>query len=81
MRPKCIVYCLAAICLVFGWNGVLLVEDVDAMIEAERTATCYTQEQLEILKEKILSFEHFMILAIVLSIVMSVCASLSKRCR
>ena len=80
MRPKCIVYCLAAICLIFGWNGVLLVEDVDAMIEAERTATCYTGQQLEVLKEKILYFEQFMILAIVLSIVMSVCASLSKRC-
>lgn len=80
MRPKCIVYCLAAICLIFGWNGVLLVEDVDAMIEAERTAACYTEHQLEILKEKILSFKQFMILAIVLSIVMSVCASLSKRC-
>ena len=52
MRPKCIVYCLAAICLIFGWNGVLLVEDVGAMIEAERTATCYTEHQLETLKEK-----------------------------
>ena len=81
MRPKCIVYCLAAICLVFGWNGVLLVEDVDAMIEAERTAECYTEEKLAILKQKLVSFREFMILAVVLSVVMSVCAGFSKKCR
>ena len=81
MRPKFIVYCLAAICLIFGWSGLLLFEDVDAMIEAERTAECYTEEKLAILKQKLVSFREFMILAVVLSVVMSVCAGFSKKCQ
>lgn len=81
MRPKFIVYCLAAICLAFGWNGIVIFEEVDAMIEAERVEACYTNEQLSVLKEKLISFREFMILAIVLSIVMSICAGLSKKCR
>lgn len=80
MRPKFIVYCLAAISLIFGWNGLLLVEDVEAMIEAERTALCYTESQLLSLKEKASTFRDFMILAVVLPIVMSLCASFSKKC-
>ena len=81
MRPKFIVYCLAAICLVFSWNGLLLVEEVDAMIEAERTALCYTEDKLVLLKEKLISFRDFMGLAVVLSVVMSVCAGFSRKCR
>jgi len=81
MRPKFIVYCLAAICLVFSWNGLLLVEDVEAMIEAERTALCYNEEQLVFLKEKVISFRDFMGLAVVLSVVMSICAGFSTKCK
>ena len=80
MRPKCIVYCLAAICLIFGFNGIFVFEEVEAMIEAEGTGSCYTDAHLVLLKEKLISFREFMILAVVLSIVMSVCASFSKRC-
>jgi len=29
MRPKFIVYCLAAICLTFGWRGATLTEDIN----------------------------------------------------
>ena len=29
MRPKFIVYCLAAICLIFGWRGATLTEDIN----------------------------------------------------
>ena len=29
MRPKFIVYCLAAICLTFGWRGTTLTEDIN----------------------------------------------------
>jgi len=81
MRPKFIVYCLAAICLAFGWNGIVIFEEVDAMIEAERVAACYTNEQLSVLKGKLISFREFMILAVVLSIVMSICAGFSKKCQ
>lgn len=81
MRPKFIVYCLAAICLTFGWNGIVLFEEVDAMIEAERTALCYTEEQLVHLKLKLISFRELMVLAVVLSVVMSICASFSRSCR
>jgi len=50
------------------------------MIEAERTALCYTESQLLSLKEKASTFRDFMILAVVLPIVMSLCASFSKKC-
>jgi|TARA_R110002051_G_scaffold113766_3_gene186360 hypothetical protein len=81
MRPKIIVYCLAIICLIFSWHGFVLVEDVDTMIDAERSAACYTEDQLTLLKEKVMSFRELMILTVVLSVVMSICASFSRRCR
>jgi hypothetical protein len=80
MRPKFIVYCLVLICVVFSWNGLMLFEHVDAMIEAESSSQCYTGEQLKSLKEKMLSFREMMILSFVLSIVMGICASFSKKC-
>jgi len=80
MRPKFIVYCLAIICLMFSWNGLILVGDVSAMVEAEGSSNCYTTDQLELLKSKVISFREFMVLAAVLSIVMSICASFSKKC-
>jgi hypothetical protein len=78
MRPKFIVYCLAAICLIFGWKGLLLIEDIHHVIDAKE---CYTELQLAALKQKIITFSDFMVLAIVLSVVMSICASLSRPCR
>ena len=33
MRPKFIVYCLAAICLAFGWKGLILTEDIESTLE------------------------------------------------
>ena len=33
MRPKFIVYCLAAICLAFAWRGIILTEDIEATLE------------------------------------------------
>ena len=30
MRPKFIVYCLAIICLTFGWRGLTLTEKIEA---------------------------------------------------
>tara|TARA_R110000744_G_scaffold270006_1_gene383281 strand:+ start:166 stop:402 length:237 start_codon:yes stop_codon:yes gene_type:complete len=78
MRPKFIVYCLAFICLIFGWKGLLLIEDINLALEARE---CYTEIQLAVLKEKIKIFSDFMVLAIVLSVVMSVCASFSRSCR
>lgn len=33
MRPKFIVYCLAAICLAFSWKGIILTEDIDNTLE------------------------------------------------
>ena len=32
MRPKFIVYCLAAICLTFGWRGATLTEDINSTL-------------------------------------------------
>ena len=58
----------------------MLVEDVSAMVEAEGSSNCYTTDQLELLKSKVISFREFMVLAAVLSIVMSICASFSKKC-
>ena len=78
MRPKFIVYCLAAICLTFGWKGLLLVEDIHHVIEAKE---CYTELQLAVLKQKIITFSNFMVLTIVLSVVMSICAAFSRTCR
>ena len=33
MRPKFIVYCLAIICLTFGWRGLTLTEKIEATLE------------------------------------------------
>ena len=33
MRPKFIVYCLAAICLTFAFKGLLLTEDIDETLK------------------------------------------------
>ena len=33
MRPKFIVYCLAAICLAFAWKGLILTEDIESTLE------------------------------------------------
>ena len=33
MRPKFIVYCLAAICFAFAWKGLLLTEDIDSTLK------------------------------------------------
>jgi len=33
MRPKFIVYCLAAICFSFAWKGLILTEDIDLTLE------------------------------------------------
>ena len=41
----------------------------------------YNEEQSAILHTKIKTFSDFMVLAIVLSVVMSICASFSRRCR
>jgi NADH:ubiquinone oxidoreductase subunit K len=81
MRPKFIVYCLVLICLIFSWNGIVLFEHVDAMIKAESSSQCYTKAQLGELSEKVLSFREMMVMSVVLSIVMGVCASFSRSCR
>ena len=33
MRPKFIVYCLAAICFAFAWKGLLLTEDINSTLK------------------------------------------------
>jgi len=33
MRPKFIVYCLAAICFAFAWKGLILTEDIDSTLK------------------------------------------------
>jgi len=33
MRPKFIVYCLAAICLAFAWKGLILTEDIESTLK------------------------------------------------
>ena len=33
MRPKFLVYCLAAICLVFGWKGLNLTKDIESTLQ------------------------------------------------
>ena len=81
MRPKFIVYCLVLICLIFSWNGIVLFEHVNAMIEAESSSQCYTKAQLGELEERVLSFREMMVMSVVLSVVMGICASFSKSCR
>ena len=59
-------------------------EMTDPTIEAINiimdTKMYYNEEQAAILNEKITDYKNFMILTVVLCIVMSVCASFSKRC-
>ena len=166
MKPKFIVYCLAAICLAFGFKGLSLTEDInqtlaenarqsessimeigmcfdwygviivnsviqtshgimspeemvevleeesgykDEYLEGYKkditpkdsipemyemteptieainnimdTKMYYNEEQSEVLHGKIESYSDFMVLMIVLAVVMSICASFSKRCR
>ena len=33
MKPKFIVYCLAAICFCFSWKGLVLTEDIESTLE------------------------------------------------
>ena len=54
---------------------------IEAINNIMDTKMYYNEEQSEILHGKIKTFSDFMILAIVLSVVMSICASFSKRCR
>ena len=54
---------------------------IDAINNIMDTKMYYNEEQSAVLHEKIKTFSDFMVLAIVLSIVMSICASFSRRCR
>ena len=56
MKPKFIVYCLALICLIFSWNGLMVINDVDVMIQTE---ACYTEDQLNSLREKVDCFQNY----------------------
>ena len=58
MKPKFIVYCLALICLIFSWNGLMVINDVDVMIQTE---ACYTKQQLSSLREKVNCFQNYMV--------------------
>ena len=53
---------------------------IDAINTIMDTKMYYNEEQAQILNEKIKTFSDFMVLAIVLSVVMSICASFSRRC-
>ena len=53
---------------------------IDAINNIMDTKMYYNEEQAAILNDKILTYKNFMILAIVLCFVMSVCAGLSRRC-
>ena len=54
---------------------------IEAINNIMDTKMYYNEEQSAILHAKIKTFSDFMVLAIVLSVVMSICASFSKRCR
>jgi len=54
---------------------------IEAINNIMDTKMYYNEEQSAVLHEKIKTFSDFMVLAIVLSIVMSICASFSRRCR
>ena len=54
---------------------------IEAINTIMDTKMYYNEEQSAILHEKIKTFSDFMVLAIVLSVVMSICASFSSRCR
>ena len=53
---------------------------IDAINNIMDTKMYYNEEQAELLNIKIKKYSDFMILAIVLSIVMSICAGFSRRC-
>ena len=53
---------------------------IEAINNIMDTKMYYNEEQAAILNEKITDYKNFMILTVVLCIVMSVCASFSKRC-
>tara|TARA_Y100001972_G_scaffold63578_1_gene77677 strand:+ start:11277 stop:11882 length:606 start_codon:yes stop_codon:yes gene_type:complete len=53
---------------------------IDAINNIMDTKMYYNEEQAELLNIKIKKYSEFMILAIVLSIVMSICAGFSRRC-
>ena len=54
---------------------------IEAINNIMDTKMYYNEEQSKVLHGKIKTFSDFMILAIVLSVVMSICASFSNRCR
>ena len=54
---------------------------IEAINNIMDTKMYYNEEQSAVLHEKIKTFSDFMILAIVLSVVMSICASFSRKCR
>jgi len=53
---------------------------IDAINNIMDTKMYYNEEQAELLNIKIKKYSDFMILAIVLSVVMSICAGFSRRC-
>ena len=53
---------------------------IEAINNIMDTKMYYNEKQSALLHIKIEDFMNFMILAVVLSIVMSICASFSKRC-
>ena len=53
---------------------------IEAINNIMDTKMYYNEEQAAILNEKITDYKNFMILTVVLCIVMSVCASFSRRC-
>ena len=53
---------------------------IEAINNIMDTKMYYNEEQSAILHEKIKLYSDFMILAVVLSVVMSICAAFSKRC-
>ena len=54
---------------------------IEAINNIMDTKMYYNERKSEELHERIHNFRDFMILAIVLSVVMSICASFSRRCR
>jgi hypothetical protein len=54
---------------------------IEAINNIMDTKMYYNEEQSEVLHGKIESYSDFMVLMIVLAVVMSICASFSKRCR
>ena len=53
---------------------------IDAINNIMDTKMYYNEEQSDLLNIKIKEYSDFMILAIVLSVVMSICAGFSRRC-